>query len=327
MKISEAGAVVVVALLSALIGCSTETKVDEKAVQPNQELRAAVERPAALRPPVPKHRFGYDSFGRLKRAEKLVNGFEVPLGSKLLKTGSSFIELSIKAPLPEVRDFYAGVDSKTGRRFAQRSYGIRDGKNGFGVTHTPTSLQEHGLDAKYLKGKAFITPDKNRRQRIRIHTVRAPVADSENPYIPRVNFESLDPLDKVAVPDHKPLPAPSAPSASAAGGDNPSASGSGGGGGPGSSGNPTAASKPTGAPSGPVATPDAVPKTAGSAATGGTGPVPSLPTPVATTPGSGPRTGGSGPKRWGPYGPSQKRDPKPAIREWLKQNPGKVFLD
>jgi len=178
------------ALSLLLIGCGEDAPAPVETA-PNEALRQAVEAPPPAKPKPNPYWAGRDARSRLKAAEKLVRGFEVPLGLKLTKRGSEYLEFTIRASMEELREFYTGVDRKTERRFAPRDYDVQNARNGFDVHHTPKSLGRLRLASKAKESHIYVKEGRNRDNTVRIHT---PVAQSDdprdNPYIPRVNFEA-----------------------------------------------------------------------------------------------------------------------------------------
>lgn len=146
-----------------------------------------------VQPEEPKLRFGYDRFGRLNRATELVQGFEVPLGLKLVKRTATYLEFEVKRPLPELHAFYSGRDPRTGRAFKEPGYAVAQGKYGFDVKHTPISRRRLGLDERYKNAFVYVTNRLNRWQTLRIHVPPQQLADRDNPFIPRINFENSVP--------------------------------------------------------------------------------------------------------------------------------------
>lgn len=188
--------------------------------------------PRTVEAPTPEPRFGFDERGRLKAAERLVNGYEVPLGVKLVHRTRSYLEFELRAPMEKIREFYDGVDIRTDRRFAERGYAIADAVRGFDVHHTSESLERLDLDLVYQQAHIFVTPRVNRTQTVRVHTVPEPARDpADNPHFHPANFDrpsatrvaEADPQQRTTTAEPEPepqaaaTPAPARPAATSGG--------------------------------------------------------------------------------------------------------------
>ncbi len=303
--------------LALILGCSGDP-IDDELLKPNEGLRAIVEKPAPLVEPSTEYRrFGYDEHGHLIRAKELVNGFEVPLGTKLVKRYPSFLEFQVRADFEDVRDFYTGVDRITKRRFADRKYIVKDGKRAFTIHHSDDSLTLLKLAPRYKKANVFVRPGQLRNQNIRVHMVPEV---AEEPYIPPSPARGAPKVAENADPAPSPtsrrsaapsvVPHDSSESGGSAGGSagvsgsagGASGNAGGAGGSAGGGGGSSAGSGGSAAPEGPTALPFGEKVQQGTNAHGQ-------------------------PARWGPYPPEQKVDPTPRIEAWKKANPGKTFLD
>lgn len=308
MRLARLGGLLLLPVLAA--GCG-EDAADRETVAPNRALRAVVEKPAPVVEPKEARRFGYDARGHLSAAEKLVNGFEVPIGLELVKRNEAWLEFQIKAPIEDLFEFYNGVDQVSKLRFAERGYGLERGKKGFSVRHTRTSLNRLGIKARYEKAHVFVAHRLNQWQTVRVHTVPEERTAEENPYVPRVNFEDRSGSERAPAPSPR-----NGPVSENTGPASPTTAGG--------ARRPERERAPEPAPDRarpvPVA-PDG----------------PSAADHMVPAPTEGPRAGkrrttGSRrvvdqPAAWGPYKRGALKDPKPKIRQWLQKNPGKVFLD
>jgi hypothetical protein len=319
-------------------GCGREfLGADEEPVSPNAELRAPIETPEAPKPPK-----DVDEAGRLLAAEGLVSGFEVPKGLKLLRRERGYLEFEVTASADALREFWTGLDGRTGRRFTERRYLVENAAVGFDVNHTRETLDRLRLGDEYKDGYIYVAPGGGRTQRIRVHPPVTVLDPEDDPFIPK-----LEPAGPGSAPTPRGTPPPSRPqevdtrddtgdrggsggagSGNARGGG--SGSGNAGGGGAGSGGagtNPTAGGTPNGAGTsneggtepGPAPT---VPSPQGP----GLSPVAPSPLPPSLTPTGLVPNGKTTTPKYGPY-PERGRSVVPEIRQWQAQNPGTQFLD
>ncbi|MBT9559421.1 MAG: hypothetical protein IV100_25555 [Myxococcales bacterium] len=312
----------------ATAGCGRELLgADEEPLSPNAELRAPIETPEAPKPPK-----DVDDSGRLLAAEGLVSGFEVPKGLKLLRRERGYLEFEVNATADALREFWTGLDGRTGRRYTERRYLVENATVGFDVNHTRDTLDRLRLGDEYKDGYIYVAPGGGRSQRIRVHPPLTVVDPDDDPFIPK-----LEPAGPGNAPTPRGAPPPSRPqgiparddtSARPAGTGNGLAGGGGagndqGGGGAsndhGGGGTPNEPGTPSGtgtepAPSGPNPQ--------------GPGLLPMAPSPLppSLTPTGLAPNGNTPSKKYGPY-PGGGRSVVPDIRQWQVQNPGTQFLD
>ena len=313
-----------VSLLFA-VGCGREFF----GADPEPEAPEPVVAVAEAAPPAPVDPLR-DARGRLAVADGLVNGFEVPKGLRLVKRQKGYLEFQLEAPIEALTEFYSGIDNGTGRRFTERQYLVEDNELGFDVHHTGASLERLHLDERYREGYLFVSSERPRVQRVRVHLAPPPPAPDDDPFMPRVAAgPGSDSPPQGPAPRHaeplEPIPGGGAGAGARGASQPPSTSG-------GARGDGPSGRAGTGATGGSDRT-SAPPAEPGSASTGGggggAGSLPGLsPTQWNNAATLRPQLNGpqNGAKRYGPYaspGRSVVRD----IQRWQLTHPGESFID
>ena len=289
MRRASGMATLLASLSVAAAGCGRELLgADEERISPNAELRAPVETPEP-----PKAPQDVDESGRLLPADGLVSGFEVPKGLKLLRREGGYLEFEINAEVDALREFWSGLDSRNGRRFAERRYLIEDATVGFDVNHSRETLDRLRLGEEYKDGYIYVAPGGGRSQRIRVHPPMTVVDPEDNPFIPKLEPAGPgSPLTPRGTPPPSRLSRPRAPTGAA--GENGRVDDEG------ASSNGTQTGGRRGS-----ATPEAGGSGLSPAPTGTspTGPAPTGPAPTGTSP-TGPAPTGPAPTGTSPTGPA-----------------------
>ncbi len=191
------------ALLTLLVvGCGRDLLGADPEPTPDPAVRAVIEAPA----PAAAAEGATDAQGRLRAADGLVQGFEVPRGLALVARRSGYLEFRIDAPIEALREFWSGLDRRTGNRFTERQYLLDDVERGFDVRHTSETARRLGLGDEAFQGYLYARPDR-RGSLVRVHVPAAVAAgDAGSAFVPVV---SDAPRGAPASP--RPTPSPPAP--------------------------------------------------------------------------------------------------------------------
>ena len=282
---------------------------------------------------------GLDESGRLLAASDLVSGFEVPMRAKLKKTRRQYLELELRASELAIREFYSGVDSASGRRFAPRDYtvNIADKTGDINIAHTRDSLKRLRLDAKYERSHIAIRKLTHWLWQMRVYDVRRP--DVLRSFVPNLAAtgtfsKTRSPTNSVVTDAPRSAQGNNVPSTQTSNTDASNGTADGGGSRGGQAGSKKAGTNAESSPSQPSQNSrdtgfaeawDSASARAAMAQRAQDNP----PSRVGGIPvQDGQMTFQEHPKgRYGPYPPSATKNISAQVRQWQQANPDKTFLD
>jgi hypothetical protein len=253
-----------------------------------------------------------------------------------------YLELELHASERAIREFYSGLDSKSGRRFSSRNYGIEQSAQtgDLNIEHTRDTLRRLKLDSKYENTRISIRKITHWVWEMRVYDVRR--KDVLQAFLPDLDGLSEKTVSKQSSSSESKRVADGAKSntdgaaagaTAAAGSRTSAASGSrAGGSGVASGSSAGATSKRSPKPEARDSNKDDFAEAWDPASVRAASAERALNNPPSTVGGirirPGQKTFQDHEKgRYGPYPASAKKSVRERVRQWQRSNPNKVFLD